>query len=433
MVNIYLAIVLILISLMFSAFFSSSEMAYTEVNQIRLTTLTEQGNSRAKQALSIARNYDQYSSALLFGNGIVNIFNSSMTALISIQYLAPLLPNPTLAATLAAIFIFFVIVIVGELIPKMIGKVHALSLTLIYVYPVIILKTLFSPFVWIVSFIVYPIRRLFVQKRKENRNRYNDDELETMVDTIEAKGVIDEKKGDLIRSTLSFSDKKAYEVMTPRVDIFAFNIDHDTQELLLNPDIFGFSRIPVFDQTLDKIIGILPTKKLYKRFINQTPIDLTSLLIAPLFVPRNQPLTNVLSLFKEQKQQMAIVVDEHGGTEGLITLEDIVEEIVGEIWDETDDVLPPIIKQSDEEYLVEGNLNIEVFFQELDLPFTETSDYATVSGWVLFHLGKFAKVGDQFDVEGYHVDVLEVEKFTVEKIKVTLPKPKQSDIEKEND
>jgi len=432
-VNIYLAIVLILISLMFSAFFSSSEMAYTAVNQIRLTTLTEQGNSRAKQALSIARNYDQYSSALLFGNGIVNIFNSSMTALISIQYLAPLLPNPTLAATLAAIFIFFVIVIVGELIPKMIGKVHALSLTLIYVYPVIILKTLFSPFVWIVSFIVYPIRRLFVQKRKENRNRYNDDELETMVDTIEAKGVIDEKKGDLIRSTLSFSDKKAYEVMTPRVDIFAFNIDHDTQELLLNPDIFGFSRIPVFDQTLDKIIGILPTKKLYKRFINQTPIDLTSLLIAPLFVPRNQPLTNVLSLFKEQKQQMAIVVDEHGGTEGLITLEDIVEEIVGEIWDETDDVLPPIIKQSDEEYLVEGNLNIEVFFQELDLPFTETSDYATVSGWVLFQLGKFAKVGDQFDVEGYHVDVLEVEKFTVEKIKVTLPKPKQSDIEKEND
>jgi putative hemolysin len=432
-VNIYLAIVLILISLMFSAFFSSSEMAYTAVNQIRLTTLTEQGNSRAKQALSIARNYDQYSSALLFGNGIVNIFNSSMTALISIQYLAPLLPNPTLAATLAAIFIFFVIVIVGELIPKMIGKVHALSLTLIYVYPVIILKTLFSPFVWIVSFIVYPIRRLFVQKRTENRNRYNDDELETMVDTIEAKGVIDEKKGDLIRSTLSFSDKKAYEVMTPRVDIFAFNIDHDTQELLLNPDIFGFSRIPVFDQTLDKIIGILPTKKLYKRFINQTPIDLTSLLIAPLFVPRNQPLTNVLSLFKEQKQQMAIVVDEHGGTEGLITLEDIVEEIVGEIWDETDDVLPPIIKQSDEEYLVEGNLNIEVFFQELDLPFTETSDYATVSGWVLFQLGKFAKVGDQFDVEGYHVDVLEVEKFTVEKIKVTLPKPKQSDIEKEND
>ena len=430
--NLFMSILLILISLSFSAFFSTSEMAYTAVSHMRLTTLVEQGNKRAKKALFIAKNYDQYSSALLFGNGIVNIFNSSMTALIAIQYLAPLLPNPTLAATLAATLIFFVIVIFGELIPKMIGKVNALSLSLVFVYPVMIFKTIFTPFVFLVSLIVYPIRRLFIQKRKENRNRYSNDELETMVDTIEAKGVIDEKKGDMIRSTLSFSNKKAYEVMTPRVDVFAFNIDHDTQDLLLNPDIFGFSRIPVFDQTLDKIIGILPTKKLYKRFINQTVIDLTSLLIAPLFVPRNQPLTKVLSLFKEQKQQMAIVVDEHGGTEGLITLEDIVEEIVGEIWDETDDVLPPIIKQSDKEYLVEGSLNIEVFFSELDLPFVETSDYATVSGWVVFHLGKFAKVGDQFDVEGYHVDVLEVEKFTVEKIKVTLPKPNQTKIENEN-
>ena len=430
--NLFMSILLILISLSFSAFFSTSEMAYTAVSHMRLTTLVEQGNKRAKKALLIAKNYDQYSSALLFGNGIVNIFNSSMTALIAIQYLAPLLPNPTLAATLAATLIFFVIVIFGELIPKMIGKVNALSLSLVFVYPVMIFKTIFTPFVFLVSLIVYPIRRLFIQKRKENRNRYSNDELETMVDTIEAKGVIDEKKGDMIRSTLSFSNKKAYEVMTPRVDVFAFNIDHDTQDLLLNPDIFGFSRIPVFDQTLDKIIGILPTKKLYKRLINQTVIDLTSLLVAPLFVPRNQPLTKILSLFKEQKQQMAIVVDEHGGTEGLITLEDIVEEIVGEIWDETDDVLPPIIKQSDEEYLVEGSLNIEVFFSELDLPFVETSDYATVSGWVVFHLGKFAKVGDQFDVEGYHVDVLEVEKFTVEKIKVTLPKPNQTKFENEN-
>ncbi len=433
MVNLYFSLALMVIALLFSAFFSSSEMAYTAVSHVRLTTLMEQGNLRAKKALSIAKNYDQYSSALLFGNGVVNIFNSSMTALISIQYLAPILPNPALAATLAASLIFFLIVIFGELIPKMLGKVNALSLSLLFVYPVIILRTILTPFVLIVSMIVYPIRRLFVQKRKENRTRYNDDELQTMVDTIEAKGVIDEKKGNLIRSTLSFSDKKAYEVMTPRVDIFAFNIDHDTQDLLLNPDIFGYSRIPVFDQTLDKIIGILPTKKLYKRYINQSSIDLTSLVVAPLFVPRNQPLTKVLSLFKEQKQQLAIVVDEHGGTEGLITLEDIIEEIVGEIWDETDDVLPPIIKQSDEEFLVEGSLNIEVFFLELDLPFTETSDYATVSGWVLFHLGKFAKVGDQFDVEGYHVDVLEVEKFTVEKIKVTLPKSKQTEIENEND
>jgi hypothetical protein len=410
-----------IIALLFSAFFSMAEMAFTAVNHVKLKGLINQGNRQAKKALAIAEHYDQYSSALLFGNGVVNIFNSSVTALLSIQFIAPLLPNPGLAATFSAVVIFFIIVIFGELIPKTVGKVNALQLSLWFVYPVLMLRIIFTPFVWLVGIIVFPVRLLFVQKRKENRSKYNDEELETMVDTIEEKGMIDEKKGNLIRSTLTFSDKKAYEVMTPRIDIFAFNIEDDSQNLLLNPDIFGYSRIPVYDQTLDKIVGILPTKKLYKRFLHQLPVELPSILTAPLFVPRNQALSKILGLFKEQKQQMAIVIDEHGGTEGLITLEDIVEEIVGEIWDETDDILPPIIKQSDQVYLVEGNLNIEMLYKELNLPYVETSDYATVSGWVLSHLGKFARVGDKFTIQDFQIEVLEVEKFTVEKIKITLP------------
>lgn len=426
MVNPWILLFSMVVALFFSAFFSASEMAYTAVNHLKLKRLIDQGNHHAKRALAIAEHYDQYSSALLFGNGIVNIFNSSVTALLSLQFFAPILPNPGFAATISAIAIFFIIVVFGELIPKTFGKINALQLTLWFVYPVMILRFIFSPFVWLVSIIVFPIRSLFVQKRKENRSKYNDEELETMVDTIEEKGMIDEKKGDLIRSALTFSDKKAYEVMTPRVDIVAFNIEDDSQNLLLNPDIFGYSRIPVYDQTLDKMIGILPTKKLYKRFLNQLPIELPTLLIQPLFVPRNQPLSKILGLFKEQKQQMAIVVDEHGGTEGLITLEDIVEEIVGEIWDETDDILPPIIKQSDQVYLVEGSLNIEILYKELNLPYVETSDYATVSGWVLSHLGKFAKVGDQFTLQEFQIEVLEVEKFTVEKIKITLPETQEN-------
>lgn len=421
MVSAWQLVFSMIIALLFSAFFSMSEMAFTAVNHVKLKGLIKQGNRQAKKALAIAEHYDQYSSALLFGNGVVNIFNSSVTALLSIQFIAPLLPNPGLAATFSAVVIFFIIVIFGELIPKTVGKVNALQLSLWFVYPVLMLRIIFTPFVWLVGIIVFPVRLLFVQKRKENRSKYNDEELETMVDTIEEKGMIDEKKGNLIRSTLTFSDKKAYEVMTPRVDIFAFNLEDESQNLLLNPDIFEYSRIPVYDQTLDKIVGILPTKKLYKRFLHQLPIELPSILTAPLFVPRNQALSKILGLFKEQKQQMAIVIDEHGGTEGLITLEDIVEEIVGEIWDETDDILPPIIKQSDQVYLVEGNLNIEMLYKELNLPYVETSDYATVSGWVLSHLGKFARVGDKFTIQDFQIEVLEVEKFTVEKIKITLP------------
>lgn len=425
MVSPWQLLISMMIALIFSAFFSASEMAFTAVNHVKLKGLIDQGNHQAKKALAIAEHYDQYSSALLFGNGVVNIFNSSVTALLSIQYIAPLLPNPGLAASLSAIVIFFIIVVFGELIPKTLGKVYALQLSLWFIYPVLVLRIIFTPFVWLVSVIVFPVRMLFVQKRKENRSKYNDEELETMVDTIEEKGMIDEKKGNLIRSALTFSDKKAYEVMTPRVDMFAFNIEDDSQNLLLNPDLFGYSRIPVYDQTLDKIVGILPTKKLYKRFLNQLPVELPSILISPLFVPRNQPLSKILGLFKEQKQQMAIVIDEHGGTEGLITLEDIVEEIVGEIWDETDDILPPIIKQSDQVYLVEGNLNIEILYKELNLPYVETSDYATVSGWVLSHLGKFARVGDNFMIQDFQIEVLEVEKFTVEKIKITIPESRE--------
>lgn len=431
--NLWLILLSMVIALIFSAFFSSSEIAYTAVNIHRLDALIEKGNRTAKRARDIAQHYDHYSSALLLGNALVNIYTSSMTALLMVNYLAPLLPNPVLLTTIGAIVIFFLIVIFGELLPKVFGKLHAVTLSQWYVIPVTTLRILFAPFVLIISVIIKPIQWLFIRKRKENRFKYSDDELETMVDTIEEQGMIDEKKGDLIRSALNFSDKKAYEVMTPRVDIFAFNLEEDSHHLLLHPDVFGYSRIPIYDQTLDKIVGILPTKRLYKRFLHQTPIDLPALLIAPLFVPRNQSLTTVLDSFKEHKQQMAIVVDEHGGTEGLITLEDIIEEIVGEIWDETDDILPAFIKQNDHEYLVEGSLNIEAFFSELELPYEETSDYATVSGWVLARLGKFAKVGDRFSYNGFEVQVLEVEKFTVEKIKVILPEEIADQTETKND
>jgi putative hemolysin len=431
--NLVSIIVLMILALGFSAFFSASEMAYTAVNQHRLETLSKQGQTQARQALKIANHYDQYSSALLLGNALVNIFISSVTALISVDYLSSWLPSQTLTTVLLAATIFFIIVIVGELIPKMIAKNYALNLSLWFIWPVTIIRYLFTPVVFVISFIVLPIKALFIKKRQENRQRYNDDELETMVDTIEAKGIIDEKKGDLIRSTISFSEKKAYEVMTPRVDMVAFDIEEDSQNLYLNPDIFSYSRIPIYDQTLDKIIGILPTKRLYKRLMKQTEIDLASLLLPPLFIPRNLSLDKVIRLFKEQKQQMAIVIDEHGGTEGLITLEDIIEEIVGEIWDETDDVLPAIIKQNDETFLVEGNLHIETLFNELNLEVEESPDYATVSGWVIAQLGKFAKVGDQFEFQHLQVQVLEVEKFTVEKIRVKLILPIINNPATEND
>lgn len=425
----YIPIFLMIIGLFFSSFFSSSEITYTAVNHARLEVAAKNGDTRAAAALKIAQNFDAYSSALLFGNGLVNIMSSTMAALISIEMLAPMLNgNEALASLLMALLTFLLIVIFGEIMPKMISRNYAFSLSRAYVYPVRWIRYLFSPIVFFVSIIVKLVSWTWQGAKKRKVESFTDDELETMVDSIEEDGLIDEKKGDLIRSAISFSSTKAYEIMTPRVDVLAFNVEDDPDDLLHHLDTFSFSRLPVYDGTIDKVIGILPTKRLYPYLIKKEKPSIESLLIEPLFIPRTLPIQDALNLFKESKKHMAIVVDEHGGTEGILTVEDVVEELVGEIWDETDDILDPIIQQNEHTYLVEGSVNIEDLFDLLELDLPEHLDYATVSGWVLDHLGQFANVGDHFEYESIHIDVLQVDQFTVEKIKVTLPEsPKEEE------
>ncbi len=429
--NNYLPIVLMVIGLLLSSFFSSSEITYTAVNRSRLEVAAEAGDKKALRALKIANAFDGYSSALLFGNGLVNIMSSTMAALISVDLLAPMMNgNEALASLIMAILTFFLIVIFGEIMPKTISRNYAFALAKAYVLPVRFIRFLFSPVVFIVAGIVRLVSWTWEKRKNARVESFSEDELETMVDSIEEDGLIDEKKGDLIRSAISFSSTKAYEIMTPRVDVLAYNIEDDTEELLHHQDTFSFSRIPVYDGTIDKIIGILPTKKLYPYLISKETPPIASLLNEPLFIPRTLPIQDALNLFKTSKRHMAIVVDEHGGTEGILTVEDVVEEIVGEIWDETDDILDPIIQQNEREYLIEGRVNIEDLFDLLELDLPEHLDYATVSGWVLDQLGHFAKIGDAFTYEGISIEVLQVDQFTVEKIKVTLP---ESAIEDEED
>jgi putative hemolysin len=420
--NNYIPIVLMVIGLLFSSFFSSSEITYTSVNHARLETAIKDGDLKAKHALRIAQQFDAYSSALLFGNGLVNIMSSTMAALIALNLLTPLFNgNNVLATTVMAILTFFLIVIFGEIMPKMLSKNYAFTLSKVYVLPVTIIRIMFTPVVIVVSFVVKLFSWTWTKRPPARKQAFTEDELETMVDTIEEDGLIDEKKGDLLRSAISFSNTKAYEIMTPRVDVLAFNIEDNPLMLLEQADFFSFSRVPVFDGTIDKIIGILPTKKLYPFLVNSKTFSIHDLLIEPLFIPRTLPIQDALNLFKTNKKHVAIVVDEHGGTEGILTVEDVVEEIVGEIWDETDDILDPIVRQNDYVFMIEGSVNIEDFFDALELDMPERIDFSTVSGWVLDQLGSFAKVGDHFMYEGIHIEVLQVDQFTVEKIKATLP------------
>jgi CBS domain containing-hemolysin-like protein len=266
-----------------------------------------------------------------------------------------------------AILTFFLIVIFGEIMPKMLSKNYAFTLSRVYIVPVTVFRIMFTPIVIIVSFVVKLFSWTWTKRTPARKQAFTEDELETMVDTIEEDGLIDEKKGDLLRSAISFSNTKAYEIMTPRVDVLSFNIEDNPLMLLEQADFFSFSRVPVFDGTIDKIIGVLPTKKLYPFLVNATTFSIHDLLIEPLFIPRTLPIQDALNLFKSNKKHMAIVVDEHGGTEGILTVEDVVEEIVGEIWDETDDILDPIVRQNDYVFMIEGSVNIEDLFDALDI------------------------------------------------------------------
>jgi putative hemolysin len=414
----FLLIGLLVLGLLLSAFFSSAEIAFTSVNKQRLEREFEKGQSHLKATLSIAQDYDHYSSALLLGNGLVNIMVSSVAALIAVQGLAPLLGEFSRYATLmVGVIIFFVIVILGEIIPKTYAKNHAYALAVSLTLPVRIVFVLLYPIVFIFQSLLLPLKKV-LKANQETYDRLSDDELSTMVDTIEADGLIDEKQGDRIRSAIEFSHTKVFEIMTPRVDIYGFDLHSSTKDLLTHPDTFSYSRIPVYEDNLDKVVGILQTKKLYPYIKSNNVIDIVSLLKEPLFVPRTLPIQDLLLMFKLKQRQMAIVVDEHGGTEGLITFEDIVEELVGEIWDETDDVEESIVKQSDHEFLVDGSLNIDDFFDHFDLKASDSSDFATVGGWVLDQLGQFGKVGDTFTYHHLTVIVIEVGRFTIEKIKV---------------
>ncbi|NLN80511.1 MAG: HlyC/CorC family transporter, partial [Erysipelotrichia bacterium] len=225
---------------------------------------------------------------------------------------------------------------------------------------------------------------------------------------------------ELLRSAITFIDTQAFEIMTPRINMFAYDIDDDINKLINDDKIFMYSRLPVYQESLDNIIGILPTKLLVKLMLENKPINVKELLLPVIYVPRFLNISNILKEFKLTHNHLAIVIDEYGGTEGLLTLEDIVEELVGEIFDEMDEIKEDIIQLDQTTFLVDGRVNIEDFFDLVLLEVDEEADYTTISGWCIDILEKFAKVGDAFTYKNLHVEIIEADEFRVEKVKVKV-------------
>ena len=410
-----------------SAFCSAADMVYGMVDQDKLSFDAEKGDKRAKRALKIAKDYELSISSILFGNNVVNVIASSMLTLVAMSWLFYSDKNFGQSFIVEAIFTILLIVFC-EFMPKAIAKRFNYKFAKSFVVPVTILK--YMPTI----IIVWPISKLFkligklFQKKSKEEDEIDEDVLTEMVDTMEEEAKLEEGEAELVRSAIDLNDIQAFEIMTPRVDVFAINVEDDVEEILKDEEIFKHSRIPVYEDTIDNIIGIMPIKALLKATLKGGRIDIRSLCYKPLFIPRNHQVLDLLHEFKSSKIHIAVIVDEYGGTEGIITMEDILEEIVGDIFDETDDIEEEVVEKDDNTWVIDGSMNIDDFFELIDFHDEEfETDYSTVAGLCQEVLDRFAKIGDVFTFYHYEMTVLEADEFTVEKLLVKNISPKKEE------
>ena len=405
--------VIIGVCAIFSAFFSAADLVYSLVDQHKLEKAANKGSKSAKLALSLARKYEFSIATILFSNNVVNVLASSLVAAIAISI------DPKLGPTIATIVLTVFVIIFCEFLPKAFAKRFNYRFALWFAYPVRFFEILFFIFVWPISKFFELFGKLF-KKRSKEEDKIDEDVLNEMVDEIEESGSLEESGAEIVRNAIDLNDIQAYEIMTPRVDVFAIDIDEDVNEIIKDGEIFTHSRIPVYEDTIDNIIGILPIKAVARAIFRHEKIDIKALMYKPLIVPRNHQLLDLLEEFKKTRIHVAVVIDEYGGTEGIVTMEDILEEIVGDIFDEQDKVEEEYIITKEGNFVVNGMMNIDDFFELLGLdPEEVETDYATVGGFCQDILDRFAKKNDEFDFSHFHFRVLEADEFTVEKLLVT--------------
>lgn len=407
-------IILIVVLIVLSAFFSSCEIAYSSVNKIKLKKKVSDGNKEATKAMEIVNNYSEALSTILVGNNLVNIAVSSLATMVAVAYL-----GEEMGSLLATIVATIIVLIFGEILPKTFANKFSLKLTLIYVKPFKICRVIFFPITFLVTKFVKLISKIWTPKNIEVSEI--DEELNVITEELEEEGVIDEEDAELIISAIDFRDVTAHEIMIPRVDVFAIDIDDNQDDILKNEQIFRYSRVPVYEDTIDHVIGILNTTNLMKKILNGEQIDLRSMLTEPMYVHKTKHISNILTKFKATNQHLAIVADEFGGFMGILTIEDIVEELVGDIFDETDEVVLDYKELSENIYEVDGDMNIYDFFELVDYDDRDfESKYTTVGGWCTDILEKFPEVGDTFEFANFTVIITEVEGMRVGKIKVEV-------------
>ena len=414
----------IMFCLIASAFFSASEMAYSSCNTLRLENLEEEGSRRARAARYITEHFDKALSTILIGNNLVNIASSSLASVLMILLLGSV--RGAKYAWVSTAVLTILVIICGETIPKITAKKNANRFALNFAYPIRVLMVLLFPAVWLV---VSLIRLLTLPLKSAPEDEDQDaavDELQNIIETAEDEDVLDEDRSELVRSAIDFSEIMASEAMTARVDIVAIDIDDDRDAILEIIEKSPYSRLPVYQDSIDNIVGVLYLNHFLKAMTDDLQTDIRSQLMPPVYVYKTMKLPDVLNRLRKEKQHLAIVSDEYGGTLGVLSMEDVLEQIVGEIWDETDTVEQEVVQRTENEFEVDGDMVISDFLELADIRENDfEAESETLGGWTVEMFGEFPKAGDSFQYRNLTVTVLSMDGRRVEKVLIKINKAEE--------
>ncbi len=406
-----LSYLFLLILLALSSFFSASETSFSSLNKIRLKNYADEGNQKARRALRISENFDKVLSTILVGNNVVNMASASLATVLATALFG------ASGAAIATICMTILVLIFGEILPKSLAKENSESMAMAFGGLLSVFMKVLTP----VVFVFVKIKDLSMRliHHGQTQPTVTEEELKYIVDSIEQEGVLEEQESDLVRSALDFDETMVQEILTPRVDLTAISVDISLQEALKVVLETHFSRIPVYRGNIDNIIGVLQVRDLLEALVTGNESRLSHLVSDCIYIHKTMRISKLLTELKAQKMHLAVVTDDYGGTMGIVTMEDVLEQLVGEIWDESDEVVDDLIKTGEDTYLVSGDVNVFSLLEDLEIDDRDfDSDYNTVGGWAMEMLGHIPKAGEQYSYKNLTVTIMVVEEQRILSLRV---------------
>ncbi len=405
----------IVICLALSAYFSATETAISSVSRPRLKAIEESGDARAKTALRVTERYDDALSAILIGNNIVNIAASSVGTILCIDIF-----GESLGALMSTIIMTLLVLTFGEILPKSMAKENSETIALLFCGPLSVLMKVLRPLIWL----FVQVKKLVIGRfHKEDTPTVTEEELRYIIEETVDEGVLEEHESELIQSALEFNDTTASEILTPRVDVVGVDVESTPQEVA---GVFlseRYSRLVVYEKSIDSIIGIITLKDFFSAYLKDPNFDLRSIMQEVMFVPPGKPVYGLLKELQKQKAQIAVVVDQYGGTLGVVSLEDILEELVGEIWDEDEENVSLCTAVGDGVWQAAGETHVDDLLEQIAPDVTLEEDHpTTLSGWIVDQIERIPEAGESFELDGLQIRVLSMDEHVIKRVEIRIPK-----------